>query len=132
MHTTLLSVYHVPCSKGTKMGSQGPHKAAGLGQLSAIKERCSARFCFMSVVLQLCLGGWRCLWKEVWLSQEQCWFSSLRSLSISHQGRVLTMQINGPHLQKCSLIISFETKTQLYADAALGSGAVLGCVLAVP
>ena len=42
------------------------------------------------------------------------------------------MQMNGPRLQKCSLIISFETKTQLYADAALGSGAVLGCALAVP
>lgn len=114
------------------MASQGPHRAAGLGPLSAIRESCLARFCFMSVVLQLCLGGQRCLWKEVWLSQEQCWFSSLRCLSISHQGRVLNMQINGPYLQKCSLMIPFEAKTEFYADAAPGSGAVPGRVLVVP
>ena len=42
------------------------------------------------------------------------------------------MQIIGPHVQKCSLIISFETKTQFYPDAALGSGPILGFVRAVP
>ena len=67
-----------------------------------------------------------------WISQEQCWFSSLHCLSISHQMKVLKMQINGPHVQKCSLIISFETKTQFHADVALRSGAILGFVWAVP
>ena len=39
------------------MGSQGPHKAAGLGRLSAIKERRSARFCF---TLLFC----GCVWED--------------------------------------------------------------------
>ena len=112
--------------RAPRWGSQGPHKATGLGHLSAIKERCLGRFCFTPVVLRVVLGGGRCLWKVAWISQERCWFSSLHCLSTSHQMRVLKMQINGPHIQKCSLIISFETKTQFHADVALGSGAILG------